>query len=94
MGRDATVAAKPHCSACTLARKSAPSPLTGKLFDESGQSLTPSHAVKGDLDGIAYYVSRNLIKGTRTDLTGRGWRLRRQRLNAPSLRRHARYLER
>jgi len=29
------------------ARKSAPSPLTGKLFDESGQSLTPSHAVKG-----------------------------------------------
>ena len=29
------------------ARKSATSPLTGRLFDDSGQSLTPSHAVKG-----------------------------------------------
>jgi Recombinase len=28
--------------------KSVASPLTGKLFDESGQSLTPSHAVKGE----------------------------------------------
>jgi site-specific DNA recombinase len=55
------------------ARKSAPSPLTGKLFDESGQSLTPSHAVKGDRR-YRYYVSRNLIK-VPTDSTGRGWRL-------------------
>jgi DNA invertase Pin-like site-specific DNA recombinase len=29
-------------------RKSAPSPLTAKLFDDSGLSLTPSHAVKGE----------------------------------------------
>ncbi len=49
------------------------SPLTGKLFDESGQSLTPSHAVKGKRR-YRYYVSRNLIKGT-ADSTGRGWRL-------------------
>ena len=45
------------------ATKSAASPLTGKLFDESGQSLTPSHAVKGERR-YRYYVSRNLIKGT------------------------------
>jgi site-specific DNA recombinase len=45
------------------ARKSATSPLTGRLFDESGQSLTPSHAVKGERR-YRYYVSRNLINGT------------------------------
>jgi site-specific DNA recombinase len=54
-------------------RKSAASPLTGRLFDESGQSLTPSHAVKGQRR-YRYYVSRNLIKGT-ADAAGRGWRL-------------------
>ena len=55
------------------ARKSAPSPLTSKLFDESGQSLTPSHAVKGERR-YRYYVSRNLIKGT-ANSTQQGWRL-------------------
>jgi site-specific DNA recombinase len=55
------------------ARKSAASPLTGKLFDESGQSLTPSHAVKGDRR-YRYYVSRNLINGT-PDSGRSGWRL-------------------
>ena len=55
------------------ARKSAASPLTGKLFDDSGQSLTPSHAVKGERR-YRYYVSRNLIKGT-SDSGPRGWRL-------------------
>jgi DNA invertase Pin-like site-specific DNA recombinase len=49
------------------------SPLTGKLFDESGLSLTPSHAVKSERR-YRYYVSRSLIKGT-ADSTGRGWRL-------------------
>jgi site-specific DNA recombinase len=53
--------------------KSAPSPLTRKLFDESGQSLTPSHAIKGERR-YRYYVSRSLIKGT-ADSAGRGWRL-------------------
>jgi site-specific DNA recombinase len=72
------------------ARKSATSPLTGRLFDESGQSLTPSHAVKGERR-YRYYVSRNLINGT-PDSGRSGWRLRRQRLNAPSLRRLRRYL--
>jgi hypothetical protein len=52
---------------------SAASPLTGKLFDESGQSLTPSHAVKGERR-YRYYVSRNLINRTKESGLG-GWRL-------------------
>jgi site-specific DNA recombinase len=55
------------------ARKSAVSPLTGKLFDESGQNLTRSHAVKGERR-YRYYVSRNLINGTKESERG-GWRL-------------------
>lgn len=38
------------------------SPLTGKLFDETGERLTPSHAVKGNRR-YRYYVSRSLMKG-------------------------------
>ena len=45
----------------------------GRLFDESGQSMTPSHAVKGERR-YRYYVSRGLIKET-SDPAGRGWRL-------------------
>jgi site-specific DNA recombinase len=55
------------------ARKSAASPLTGKIFDQSGQSLTPSHAVKGERR-YRYYVSRNLTTGTQ-DSERSGWRL-------------------
>ncbi len=55
------------------ATKSAASPLTGRLFDESGQSLTPTHAVKGERR-YHYYVSRSLITGT-VDSAARGWRL-------------------
>src|ERR1700730_16652088 len=54
--------------------KAITSPLMGRLFDESGQSLTPSHAVKGERRYRRYYVSRNLIKGT-ADSAERGWRL-------------------
>jgi site-specific DNA recombinase len=53
--------------------ESVASPLTGRLFDESGQRLTPSHTVKGERRS-RYYVSRNLINGT-ADSIGRGWRL-------------------
>jgi site-specific DNA recombinase len=56
--------------------KAVASPLMGRLFDESGQSLTPSHAVKGERR-YRYYVSRsliNLIKGTAGSAV-RGWRL-------------------
>jgi site-specific DNA recombinase len=54
-------------------KRSAPSPLTGKLFDESGQSLTPTHAAKGERR-YRYYVSRGLINGT-AESSVRGWRL-------------------
>jgi len=53
--------------------KSMPSPLLGKLFDESGGPLTPSHAVKGTRR-YRYYVSRTLITGTAKQ-TERGWRI-------------------
>jgi site-specific DNA recombinase len=53
--------------------KAVASPLMGRLIDESGQSLTPSHAVKGERR-YRYYVSRSLIRGT-ADSTGRAWRL-------------------
>jgi site-specific DNA recombinase len=56
------------------ATKAVASPLMSRLFDESGQSLTPSHAVKGERR-YRYYVSRGLIKGTAADSAGRGWRL-------------------
>jgi site-specific DNA recombinase len=44
------------------ASKADPSPLAGKLFDESGLSLTPTHAVK-NRRRYRYYVSRELHKG-------------------------------
>ena len=53
--------------------KSMSSPLAGKLFDEAGRPLTPSHAVKG-ARRYRYYVSRSLITGT-AEQTERGWRI-------------------
>jgi len=58
-------------------RASEPSPLMGKLFDEAGMLLSPSHAVKSGRR-YRYYVSRDLIarSGNRTADTQReGWRL-------------------
>jgi len=47
----------------------------GKLFDETGVSLTPSHAVKAGRR-YRYYVSKRLIDGTVADSLDRnGWRL-------------------
>jgi site-specific DNA recombinase len=43
------------------------------LFDERGERLTPSHAVKG-ARRYRYYVSRQLIQCT-ADQAHRGWRL-------------------
>lgn len=39
-----------------------PSPLAGKLFDEMGQTLTPSHTKKGDRR-YRYYISQKLVTG-------------------------------
>jgi DNA invertase Pin-like site-specific DNA recombinase len=48
-----------------------PSLLAGLIFDESGERLTPSHAVK-KATRYRYYVSRSLIVGTAKDKsTGR-----------------------
>ena len=49
------------------------SPLVGKLFDETGERLTPSHAVKGNRR-YRYYVSRSLLKGV-AGQTAQGWRI-------------------
>jgi site-specific DNA recombinase len=49
------------------------SPLAGKLFDENGERLTPSHAVRGNRR-YRYYVSRSLLKGA-AGQTAQGWRI-------------------
>ena len=63
-----------HSSGCGARSSSTRScVLIGKLFDESGAGLTPSHAVKGDRR-YRYYVSRSLMKGFAARVDG-GWRL-------------------
>ena len=47
----------------TGARASSPSLLTGMVFDEEGQRLTPTHAVKKGTR-YRYYVSTSLVTGT------------------------------
>jgi site-specific DNA recombinase len=49
------------------------SPLAGRLFDEFGERLTPSHAVKNGRR-YRYYISRRLVTGT-GDPQRPGWRL-------------------
>ena len=49
------------------------SPLTGRLVDENGDGLTPSHARKGERK-YRYYVSRNFPAQGATP-AGLGWRL-------------------
>jgi hypothetical protein len=53
--------------------RASPSFLRGKLFDETGGRLTPSHAVKGGRR-YRYYVSQSLLTGTTSDAP-KGWRL-------------------
>ena len=55
-----------------------PSPLAGKLFDETGDRLTPSHASKGDRR-YRYYISKRLVCGRGGDIDT-GWRLPADRL--------------
>src|SRR5208282_5429990 len=49
------------------------SPLAGKLFDERGERLTPSHATKNGRR-YRYYVSTNLANGRTTAKDSNGWR--------------------
>ena len=54
--------------------KPSPSPLAGRLFDESAQVLTPTHAVKKGRRH-RYYVSRALLTEGPSATAGNGWRL-------------------
>ena len=59
-----------------LRQPEAKSPLAGKLFDETGDRLTPSHSKRATKSGakrIRYYVSRRLLNGAKDDPAG--WRL-------------------
>ena len=51
-----------------------PSPLAGRLFDESAQPLTPTHSVKNGRRH-RYYVSRALLAEGPGATAGNGWRL-------------------
>ena len=65
-------AAKPRKR--TTKGRAARSPLAGKLFDETGDRLTPSHTKKKNGQRLRYYVSRRLIQHSgQKDLSG--WRL-------------------
>ena len=71
----------------TVARRapknlSSPCILTGLVFDETGDRLTPSHAVKAGVH-YHYYVSHRLMNALKTDDTGR--RLPAQELERPIL---------
>jgi DNA invertase Pin-like site-specific DNA recombinase len=55
------------------------SPLVGKLFDEAGQSLTPTHTKKGT-SRYRYYISRALASGGPS--AQNGWRLPAQQIEA------------
>jgi hypothetical protein len=54
------------------ARNGRASLLTGLIFDETGDRLSPSHAVRSGCR-YRYYVSRRLVQSRRKDETG--WRL-------------------
>jgi site-specific DNA recombinase len=54
-------------------RKTEPSPLTGKLFDASGERLVPVHANKKGRR-YRYYISQSLTTATKGE-TQSGWRL-------------------
>ena len=61
----------------SASRAAAPSPLVGKLYDETGIALTPSHAVKNGRR-YRYYVSRHLVTGQADGspaTPNKGWRL-------------------
>ena len=57
----------------TRARGRHPSLLTGMVFDETGERLTPTHAVKKGTR-YRYYVSTSLVTGTKRNPSG-GWRI-------------------
>jgi len=65
--------AQNRIGAKTHSRKTEPSPLTGKLFDASGEQLVPVHANKKGRR-YRYYVSKSLLNNPKNDAIS-GWRL-------------------
>ncbi|SPF76015.1 DNA-invertase hin [Aliiroseovarius pelagivivens] len=59
--------------------KTSPSPLVGKLFDERGERLSPSHTRKRGRR-YRYYISRGYATGRKDSLKGKEWRLPAERL--------------
>ena len=56
-------------------RARVPSLLTGLVFDEAGERLTPSHSNKGG-QRYRYYISKSLVRGRpRADEQGKRWRI-------------------
>jgi DNA invertase Pin-like site-specific DNA recombinase len=56
-------------------RARVPSLLTGLVFDEAGERLTPSHSNRGGLR-YRYYISKSLVRGRpRKDEQGKRWRI-------------------
>jgi site-specific DNA recombinase len=71
VGQVQAILAENRVDRATGADAKQPSLLAGLIFDESGERLTPSHAVKKGTR-YRYYVSRSLIVGTAKDKsTGR-----------------------
>jgi hypothetical protein len=60
-----------------------PSPLAGKLFDEAGEKLTPSHTKKGN-QRYRYYISNKLVTGvSRASERQQTWRIPAAQLEGP-----------
>ena len=55
-------------------RRTKSSPLIGKLFDDTGDFHSPSHAKSRTGMRLRYYISHRLVRGTRTDHLD-AWRL-------------------
>ena len=55
-------------------RRTQSSPLIGKLFDETGDFLSPSHARSRTGTRLRYYISHRLVRGTREEHPD-AWRL-------------------
>jgi DNA invertase Pin-like site-specific DNA recombinase len=69
--QDASVRARSRVGSADKRANAAPAPLTGKLRDETGDRLTPTHTQRHGRR-LRYYVSNRLISGG-TDPSG--WRL-------------------
>ena len=68
------LASKAPAEAKGETRQTERSPLTGKLFDDRGERLSPSHTRKGRRR-YRYYISRAYVTGRKEDLQAKGWRL-------------------